>query len=54
MYKYIAKDLNTLRDQGINRFEDERGAGNKTQPPTGFLKSFYQPKTEDRKERYLQ
>ncbi len=54
LYKYIAKDLKILRDSGINRFEDERGAGNKKEAPSNFLRSFYQNKHEDRKERYLQ
>jgi hypothetical protein len=54
LYKFIAKDLKILRDQGINRFEDERGSNNKKEAPSGFLRSFYQTKHEDRKERYLQ
>ncbi len=54
LYKYIAPSFKILKDHGINRFEDERGAGNKKEAPSGFLKSFYQGKPEERKERYLQ
>ena len=56
LYKFInpSRDMKILRDQGINRFEDQRGTANKKEAPSGFLKSFYQGKPEERKERYLQ
>lgn len=56
LYKYITPNnsLKVLRDHGVNRFEDNRGCQNKKEGASGFLKTFYRGKNEDRKERYLQ
>jgi len=55
LYKFITPEsLKILRDQGVNRFDDEVGKANKKEEPSGFLKSFYKGKREERKERYMQ
>ena len=56
LYKFITpgNSLKVLRDHGGDRFEEKRADGNKKEASSGFLKSFYQGKREERKERYLQ
>jgi len=45
LYQYFVGPRGVMRDHGKDRFYENRGSQNKTEPASGFLKGFYKGHT---------